>query len=520
MAKHHSIIAPASGEPIEEILEDDASNLGALVAKAREAQGSWRARPYPERRTAALAARDWVVAHADRIAETISRCTGKTRVDALSTEVMPAALAINYYARAVGRELKPHRERRSSMLFFNKATFIHREPFGVVGIISPWNYPFGIPVHEVITALLAGNGVLLKVATQAQTVGGLIHEMVREAGFPPALFSLVHLPGSVAGAAFLGSGIDKLFFTGSTAVGKLLMEEAGRSLIPVSMELGGNDAMIVLDDANLERAASGAVWAGISNCGQSCGGVERIYVEGSAYEPFIELLSKKVALLRQGPDVDFEVDFGSLTTSEQFRTVERHLKQALERGARVAARSGEPAAKGELFFPAMVVEVDRDDMALMADETFGPLLAVERVHDEIEAVEKANAGYLGLTASVWTRSRSRGERLAGRLEAGTVTINDHLMSHGMAEASWGGFKQSGIGRTHGISGIHEMLREKAVVVELLPAMKRNMWWHPHSKRVYDGLIAALTLLFGKGLLRRSCAALRMVRLFLKAARGK
>ncbi|HUX13328.1 MAG TPA: aldehyde dehydrogenase family protein, partial [Spirochaetia bacterium] len=436
----------------------------------------------------------------------------------LSTEVLPAALAINHYARAVGREISPKRSARSSILFFNKKTVIRREPLGVVGIISPWNYPFGIPIHEVITALLSGNGVVLKVATQAQPVGELIAEMIEQSGFPRGLFQLVHLPGKVAGSAFLNSGIAKLFFTGSTEVGKLLMEEAGRSLVPVSLELGGNDAMIVLDDANLARAAAGAVWAGISNCGQSCGGVERIYVEARAYDPFIALLSKKVAVLRQGTDIDFTSDFGSLTTREQFQTVQSQVDEALAEGGVIRAKS--PAEATGLFFPAMVLEMSNSDSRLMRDETFGPVLALERVADEAEAVRKANASYLGLTASVWTMNKNRGERVAAALEAGTVTVNDHLMSHGMAEAPWGGYKQSGIGRAHGIAGIREMTQEKAIVTELLPGMIRNMWWHPHSREVYDGLKSALTFLFGHGAFRRVAAGLRVVRLFLDAAMTK
>ncbi len=515
MAKGRNIRCPATGEIVAPIREDSVETLNAAVAASRRAQRDWAAAPYKLRAQHAEAARTFVIENADRISQTIFQCTGKTRIDALSTEVLPAALSITYYARVVGREIRPKKAKRSSLLFINKSTLIRREPYGVVGIISPWNYPFGIPIHEVITALLVGNGVVLKVATQTQPVGELIREMVEAAGFPEGLFHLVHLPGSVAGSAFLHSGIGKLFFTGSTAVGKLLMEEAGRLLVPVSLELGGNDAMLVLSDANLERAAAGAVWAGISNCGQSCGAVERIYIEAAVYDRFVELLSRRVAALRQGVDRDFDVDFGSLTTSEQQQTVHSHMEQALVHGAAMKAESR--AAEGSLFFPAAVIEVRDDLVHLMQDETFGPLLAVERVADEAEAVDKANDSYLGLTASVWTRNRARGLRVAAALEAGTVTLNDHLMSHGMAEAPWGGYKQSGIGRAHGAAGIREMTQEKAVVVELLPWMRKNMWWHPHGRAIYDGLKSALTLLFGRGLKRRIAAGTSVLRLFIKAA---
>lgn len=514
------IAAPSTGEMIAEVAQDSVEELRDAVAAARRAQEEWKDVPYGTRARAALRARRFVVENVDRIAEIVSRCTGKTRVDALSTEVLPAAIAIAYYTRTVRRELVPRRARRSSLLFFNKRTVVQRVPFGVVGIIAPWNYPFGIPIHEVMTALLAGNGVVLKVATVSQPVGELIAEMIRFADFPSGLFRHVRVPGGIAGKAFLDAGIDKLFFTGSTEVGKLLMQEAGKTLTPVSLELGGNDAMVVLSDANLPRAAAGAVWAGVSNCGQSCGGVQRIYVESAVYGQFRELLSKRVSILRQGPDLDFNVDYGSITTPEQLHIVDRHLKEARSRGARIVATSSGAEKASGLFFPATLVEVDDDELSLIRDESFGPLLALCRVRDEEEAIRKANASYLGLTASVWSMNRGRAAGVASRLQAGTVTINDHLMTHGMAEASWGGVKQSGIGRTHGVAGIHEMTQERCIVTELLPAMKRNMWWHPHSRAVYDGLKATLDLLFGHHLLRRARSAFAVARLFLRAARGR
>lgn len=507
------LVSPSTGKDLGPRLAHSIDELNAAVATAHDAQRLWRSVRYRQKAAIVRRAAAFVVTNADRIAATISACTGKTRIDALSTEVIPAALSIHHYARLARAVIRPHRERRSSILFFNKRTVVRREPFGVVGIISPWNYPLGIPIHEVISGLLCGNGVILKVATQVQPVGELIAEMIASAGFPTGLFRVVHLPGSIAGPAFLASGIDKLFFTGSTAVGRILMREAAERLIPVNLELGGNDAMIVLSDAKLDRAAFGAIWAGVSNCGQSCGAVERIYVEEPVYDQFVSILAAAVSQLRHGsPESD--PDVGSITTDEQWQIVSAQLEEALSHGAVIRARSkGSEPDREHLLFPAMVVEISDDEISLMRDETFGPILAVQRVKNEEEAIVKANDCYLGLTASVWTSSRARARGVAGRLEAGTVTINDHLMSHGMAEAPWGGYKQSGIGRSHGAAGIREMTQEKAVVTELLPGVVRNMWWQPYSKAMHDGLRAVLDLLFGKSFPRRIAAAVRVVRLF-------
>ena len=507
--------APADGRVLGEIVRHHREDLFQAVRRAREVQPAWDALPRSRKTECAERAARWIHRNAHRIAETVAACTGKTRVDALSTEVLPGATAWVYYARLAGKALRPRTLRRSSVLFLNKKSSLRREPYGVVGIISPWNYPFAIPLHETATGLLAGNGVVLKVATQVQPVGELIAEMIDDAGFPPGIFGLIHLPGPEAGPAFVESGIGKLFFTGSTETGKTLAGLAARRLLPVSLELGGKDAMIVLRDANLSRAAAGAVWAGVSNCGQSCAGVERIYVEKPVYDRFLRLLRARVSVLRQGPDGDWDADFGGLTTAEQKETVAAQLEDALRRGAVVTASSPEPAADpgGGLYHPALVVETDGYRGDLMSRETFGPILAVSPVEDAEEALRRANDSPYGLTASIWTADSRRARELASRLEVGVVTLNDHLMSHGMAETPWGGFKESGIGRSHGLSGFHEMTREKVVVTERLPMMKRNMWWHPHSRRVYDGLMGALDMLFAAGPVGRIRGAFRAARLF-------
>jgi len=533
--------APANGTKIAEILEHEARDAAAAVNTAKEVQPSWAAMPYAEKASRAKSAARWIYRNADRLAKTISACTGKTLVDAFSTEILPSAMAARYYARKAGTFLKPRRIRGSSPLFFNKSSTLYRVPYGVVGIITPWNYPFSIPFHEVLTALLAGNGVILKVATQVQPVGELLSEMMRDSGFPEGLFHLLHLPGSAAGGAFLGSGIGKLFFTGSGDVGKLLMEEAGRRLIPVNLELGGNDAMIVLADANLRRAAAGAAWAGFANCGQSCGGVQRIFVERAVYGRFLELLKAETEGLRLCSDHAGEADIGSFISSEQRDAVVADVEEALAAGARVTAgtpnlhgeKNGDAAdgARGSdretdaglLGFSPLVLEIDPENeklegTRLLREETFGPVIAVRAVKDVGEAVRLANDSELGLTASVWTSGKAAETAL--RLEAGVVTVNDHLMTHGMAETPWGGFKRSGIGRSHGKLGVEDMTQAKIVVRERLPSMVKNMWWYPHGKKTYAGLEGALDFLFATFPPRRLVGAVRLARLFVARFLGK
>ncbi|MBN1648728.1 MAG: aldehyde dehydrogenase family protein [Spirochaetales bacterium] len=504
------LYAPATGKKIADLKTSDLKVLQESVKKAVRVQKEWAALPYRIRRKMLLKLREYLVRNADTVAGCIADCTGKTMNDAFAAEVLPCTLAAGYYVKAIGKMLHPKRVKRSSIMFFNKNSYLVNEPWGVIGIISPWNYPFGIPFHEVFMALTAGNAVVLKVATQVQPVGDIFTEMLRYAGLPEGLCTVINLPGSLSGKAFIESGINKLFFTGSVAVGKELMKLASERLIPVSLELGGNDAMIVCSDANLFRAAAGAVWGGISNCGESCGGVERIYVLDSVYDEFMRELNTMVRGLRQG--TGFDADFGSLTTKKQKQTVQAHIEDALKKGAVISARSEE--VKGDLFHPAVVLENVTHDMDVMKDETFGPVLAVCRVNSEEEAIALANDSYLGLTASVWTRNKKRAKRIAARLEAGAITVNDHLMSHGMAETPWGGYKMSSIGRSHGGPGLNEVFQSKVIVHDTTHFFPRNIWWHPYSESVYKGLKAAMLTLFGKGLIKFP-SAFRLVAFYLK-----
>jgi len=344
--------------------------------------------------------------------------------------------------------------------------------------------------------LVAGNGVVLKVATQAQPVGEMLASLVGAADLPKGLFSLVHMAGSAAGKAFVESGIAKLFFTGSVAVGKELMRLASARLLPLSLELGGNDPMIVLPDACLPRAASGAIWAGFSNAGQSCGGVQRILAHSSVYDELKRLLVEGIRELRMGASGGPDVEIGALATEAQRRIVEEQLADALAKGASIAISHPAELPKGN-FHRCVLLENVSSDMRVMREECFGPLITLEPYEEIGEAIAKANDSELGLTASVWTRRGRLAQAGAERLEAGCVTLNDHLMSHGMAETPWGGYKLSGLGRTHGALGLEEMTQPKVVVRDHYPSIAKNLFWHPYSADLLKGLKGALRLLYGK-----------------------
>lgn len=482
---------PATLEEIGRVPNTDLSTMPAIFARAREAQKTWAALPISERKARVLRMRDHVVAHAEELAAIVSRDNGKSRMDALTTEVIPCALAADWYAKNAEYVLEPKNLPMGSILFFNKKNQLHRVPLGVVGIISPWNYPLSIPFGEVVMGLMAGNAVLLKVAAATIKVGEAIDRIVAAGGLPDGLFHHVVGSGGRVSQAFFENGVNKIFFTGSVPTGKQLMAQAAKTLTPLSLELGGKDPMIVLADADLERATNGAAWAGYQNAGQSCGGVERVYVHESVYQPFVDLLAKKTRAMRHGKDENYDVDMGSMTTEEQLRTVERQVNAAVEAGAKIVAqsRARDEKAKGYFYPATLMVDVDHS-MELMREETFGPVVPVMKFKSLEEAIALANDSTMALTSSVWTRNLDLGREIAKKLESGVTTVNDHLYTHGQSETPWGGWKDSGLGRTHSALGLEEMTQPKLVNWDIVPA-KRNIWWFPFDRPTYDAMLAAL-----------------------------
>lgn len=483
---------PATGEQVAEFTNTDMRKFPAMLSNARRAQSDWAKLSFAQRAKYILRMRRYITDHADELAVTISSENGKSRIDALATEIIPASLAVRWYAKNAARVLKDRQLSRSSWLFFNKQSKIIRVPWGVVGIISPWNYPLSIPFGEVVMALMAGNAVILKVAAVTLSCGKAIEDIVRSAGLPDGLFTHVIGSGGEVSTAMLDHGINKIFFTGSVPTGKKLMAQAASKLTPLSLELGGKDPMIVLDDADLERATNGAAWAGYQNAGQSCGGVERIYVQSGVYQQFVDLLAKKTRAMRHGGDTDFNIDMGAVTTKDQYNTIKSHLASAVKKGAKVVAESKATpsAAKAGNFFPATLVTNVNHKMDLMREETFGPILPVMKFDSIDEAIHLANDCSMGLTASIWTKNTKLAKKLAPQIQAGAITINDHLYTHGLSETPWGGFKESGLGRTHSALGLEEMTQPQVVNWDLMNP-PRNLWWFPFSPETYDALKSAL-----------------------------
>lgn len=504
---------PATGETLGSYECATPADLAQRIQEARRAFPAWSSTPLKTRIRYVRQLRDYLTEHADELAEAISRNNGKTRVEALATEIAPAVMAVDYYCRKARQFLKPVPCGTGNILFMYKRSKVVRTPYGVVGIITAWNYPFAIPLSEVVMAVLAGNTVIVKPADETPLVVQKLQECVASCGLPAGVVSVMLMPGPGTGETMLECGVDKLFFTGSGKVGSKLMAKAAETLTPVVLELGGNDAMIVCEDADLERAAGGVVWAGFQNAGQSCGGVERVYVHDAVADEFLAILKRRVEALRIGPDRDHEVDVGSMTVDRQVDTVRRHVSDALDKGAVVFAQCVPRNDGTGRLLPAMVLTNVHHDMRVMKEESFGPVVGVMKYSSEEEAIRLANDSSLGLTGSVWTTSRRRGERLARQIRAGVVTINDHLMSHGLAETPWGGFKQSGIGRTHGRLGFDEMTQPQTIVHDVLPFVRKDLWWPPYGPKVYEGLRGFVMFFYGRGIFKRLTGLVALLRIF-------
>lgn len=472
----------ASGELVRKAME-----------KARKAQQIWASFEYRERAVFVRRIKLWIKDHSENIARVIAEDTGKSRIDAMATEVIPAILACDWYAKNAEKVLRPKKLKTSSLLFSNKKTILERYPLGVVGIISPWNYPLSIPFGEIIMGLMAGNAILLKGSHDTALVTQTIGEIIGAARLPEGLFQIVDGPGREISEAMFDHKIDKIFFTGSVAVGKSLMKKASETLTPLSLELGGNDPMIVLDDADLERASNGAIWGAFQNAGQTCAGIERLYVHESIYEEFKSILSKKINALRHGRDEEFDVDIGSMTTERQFHLVSRQVEDAVKEGAKITAQSKFIRPESGLFYPATLLTEVNHQMEVMKEETFGPVLGMMPFSDDEHAIRLANDSQYALTSSVWTKDNQRGKKIARKLISGVTTLNDHLFTHALSEVPWGGPKLSGIGRTHGSAGLEEMTELKAINWDMLP-LPRNVFWHPYSLDTWNALHHALNII--------------------------
>ncbi len=459
--------APFTGDPLAAVPVSDPADVAVAFERARAAQREWAATPLKRRAEVLLGYHDLVLARQDSLLDLIQWESGKARKHAFE-EIADVAITARYYARRGPGFLRPKR-RAGALPGLTKTHELHH-PKGVVGVISPWNYPFSLAVGDAMAAVMAGNAVVHKPDSQTPLIALAGVRLFVEAGLPEGLWQVVYGPGAVIGGAVIDHA-DYVCFTGSTATGRTVAEQAGRRLVGCSLELGGKNPMLVFDDADLDRAAECAVRACFSSAGQLCISIERLYVAHRVREEFMAKFLDRVRAMRLSAGFDYDTDMGSLVSAAQLATVTGHVEDAVSKGATVLAGGKSRPDVGPYFFEPTVLTDVTEDMALFADETFGPVVSVYAFGSEDEAVQLANATSYGLNASVWTGDAGRGARVASRIRAGTVNVNEgYAAAWGSLDSPMGGMGDSGVGRRHGREGILRFTESQTVAVQRLQGL--------------------------------------------------
>ncbi len=489
---------PATGEIITTVPDLDAAAVAELAKRGRLAQPTWEAYGFEGRGRILRRMQKWVMDNSERIIDTIVSETGKTYEDAQLAEVSYGAAAFGFWAKHAGEYLADERVRSSTVFVKGKKLILRYRPLGLVGVIGPWNYPLVNSFGDCIPALAAGNSVIMKPSEVTPLTSMLLAEGFSECGVPADVFQVATGRGD-AGRALIGE-VDMIMFTGSTATGRKVAQAAAERLIPCSLELGGKDPMIVLADADLERAANVATYYSMQNSGQTCISIERAYVEAPVYDEFVAKVTDKVRALRQGrpgggPGT---VEVGSMTFPPQVDLVEGHVNDALAKGARAltGGHRGEQGG-GHYFEPTVLVDVDHS-MKIMTEETFGPTLPIMKVRDAEEALRLANDSEYGLAGSVFSKDTDKGEKLARRVEAGAVCVNDAIINFAALELPMGGVKASGLGSRHGAGGIRKYCNQQAILVTPKLSLKRELHFFPYSRAGTRRIGTLLKLLYGRG----------------------
>ena len=486
---------PATGALVGAVETLTPDQVQAVVDDVAEVQPFWAQLQLADRGRYMRRAADVLVEEMDDVARLLTAEQGKPITESYTMEVLPTIDALRWCAGNGPRLLADERIPFPQPFLKTKKGHFSHEPLGVVGVIAPWNYPWSIPLGEVAIALMAGNGVVLKPASLTPLLGERIRSIFEKAGFPEGLVRTVHGGGAV-GQALCEASTEKIFFTGSVEVGRRVGEICGRRIKGSVLELGGKDPQIVCADADLANAISGCAWGGFANAGQTCSGIERTYVVAEIADRFLEGLVREVERLEVGDPQSWETEIGPMVSPQQADTVTELVDDAIAAGAeRITGGPREvPGFEGRFIAPTVLAGVG-DEMRIMREEIFGPALPVIVVDSEEEALSRANDSSFGLGASIWTTDRAKGERMARRVESGMAWINDHSFSHGALQCSWGGVKESGVGRSHSKFGFHECVNVKLVTWE--PGLTRNFWWQPYDEVLGTAVRSSARLLYGR-----------------------
>ena len=485
----HEAISPSVGTAIGAFSLLDTPQAADAVASAAAAFPGWTATTFAERRRVLDRVRGLLLKEAESLSLLIASEQGKPVAEAYLAEILPALDHLKFIAEHAEETLAAQETEPAVFLIGHKQSRIEFAPIGPVLIITPWNYPFSIPITGIAAALMAGNTVVLKPAPATTLIGLAIGDLFNRAGLPHGVLNTVACSDTVAAALVSDPRFRKVLFTGSVPTGRRIMASAASQGTPVTLELGGKDPAVVCADADLERAASGIVWAAFLNAGQTCASVERVYVDEKVADAFIAKVIEKTRAITMGDPLDGHTDMGPLTMERQRAIVVAHVEDARARGARIETGGIRPDGPGYFYPPTVLTNVDHS-MTVMRDETFGPVLPIMRVKSLDEAIRLANDSPYGLTASGWTTHAATASRLERELQAGVVTINDHVYTFGEPSSPWGGIKASGIGRTHGALGLREMTQPKYVARDM--SRGGEVWWYPYGPEFRAMMAGALT----------------------------
>ncbi|TXT61940.1 MAG: Aldehyde dehydrogenase [Promethearchaeota archaeon] len=478
-------INPATLEKIGEVEETPVEQLDTIFKNSRTAQKEWQNVSLKQRAREIVKVNGVIASQFDEIARLISSEVGKPPSEAFVNEVYGVIDSTYHYYSTVTEILG--KTEKVSLGFYeslDKKSFLLRKPLGVICVIGPYNYPFTIPFQQIVQSLMAGNSVIFKPSSETVLVGQKIQEILDAIDLPKNLVQTVFGSGSKLGNPLIDNA-NKVLFTGSTATGKHIMQRAARTLTEVTLELGGKSAMIVFPDANLERAVKAVRWGVFTNSGQVCASVKRLYLHSDIYDPFLQDLIEATKNLSQDIPTKPNVDVGAMINEEQLNFVDEMVTTGRQEGANVLIGGRRNPNLNGYFYEPTIIEAHDNNMKIVQEEIFGPVLVVLKFDNEDHVIELVNNNQYGLTSSVWTQDIEFGKNIAEKIDTGSVMVNEVVYTFALASTPWGGTKNSGIGRSHGKLGFHEVTRPLHINVDRFE--DPDLWWFPYDRN-FDDLV--------------------------------